>query len=366
MNTMQTSEAFDKIDALLLDQRDQAYANAKLQIAGEAPSKDGQPKEEDFLSVEHGKYPAWVSRTINGLTAGMLIASFLPSAMRLHNIALQLQQRVMQDAFSNHVAAICVVLSAEIGQVIFSLAAAITKSRLQRFGLYIGASICTLIALVGNIIAMENHIGENTFSILETVSPPILVLITAQILKMQMLHSIEQRHFARTRFEEAKRKWKENYDFEFKQWENVYANASENPKWDRVLANSIRNQIRQANKSKKAILRDLTDYDWRELVIRERRAEEWWDLQETKVAKQNDLQRSKSGGKATGEVLNAKASEQEGWFVRECPHCQIELKAKTELGATRSLSAHMKKHVNQQKQLQTSSWDRVSDGSIVQ
>ena len=100
------------------------------------------------------------------------------------------------------------VLSAEIGQVVFSLAlATLGTTRTSRRLLYFSMGMTTLIALVGNIqISLPGH-EHNVFSWLEAIVPPLTVLSTAYVLKGQLLETIEQRHAAERDYQAALAEW---------------------------------------------------------------------------------------------------------------------------------------------------------------
>lgn len=105
---------------------------------------------------------------------------------------------------------IATVLTAEIGQVVFSLALAtlgITPN--ARRLLYASMGIATTIALIGNVqVALPGH-AESPFAWLEAIAPPLLVLSTAFVLKEQMLESIEIRHANERAYQEAMNEWQQ-------------------------------------------------------------------------------------------------------------------------------------------------------------
>ena len=147
----------------------------------------------------------------------MLVSSFLPSAMRLHATALTLNASIMTDEPSRYWASIFTVMMAEIGQVIFSLAAAVNQNKTHARLLNAGAFICLAIAITGNVDAMSKKLWDGTnfggvFAVLETLAPPCLVLITSYVLKGQLLNAIETRHAAHVKFEHAELAWRTHYE----------------------------------------------------------------------------------------------------------------------------------------------------------
>lgn len=336
------NQAINKVNALTQEQRDSAYDAARKRIVG-------QPPQEQSTVVD-GRFPKWVSTTVTGLCMVMLCVAFLPSAMRLNAIAIETNSEIMQHLTSIYLAAVATVMMAEIGQIIFSLAAAINDSRWQRYMLLFGALVCTLIALSGNAVAMGNYAFRNVFAFLETFAPPVLVLIVAQILKTQMLHATEAKHAN-----------KRTYAIALSTWNAAYATANNADAWENVLANALRDALRAANRQSKAVLRDLTNADWRALIIRERNAEEWWKVA-TLEADNAEAQRlaqsyaalvaSQSGTHstgATGEVAAARLTRKGEMYVKECPECKKKFEGDTQRKATNKLVAHMRVHAREQR-----------------
>lgn len=338
--------AVQRINALTQEQRDQAYQQTRHRIAGEPPSKTQNAER---------KYPRWMQGIIVFLCGVMLVAAFIPSAMRLNAIALDINRWTMTHELSLYAAALCVVLMAEVGQVIFSLAATNADGKVERLALWSGSLICLVIALVGNGVAEGEHAWRNALAPLVTFAPPVLVLITANVLKRQMLKAIEHTQTMNAAFEKATHAW-----------QSAYANAHLDASWDRTLANTLKDALRSANKQSKAVLRDLDASDWRTLVMRERSAEEWWDhalpiaLTQSPPIQPPDAitapialsethrpaQRSGSQSTAsTGEAVNAALRMEGDLFVKTCPQCGREFKGETQRSATNRLVAHLKAHV---------------------
>jgi hypothetical protein len=88
-----------------------------------------RPTRDQFTYTTISKYPPAITRLISGLCLVLLLAAFTPSAIRLYVIGSQ----TFGQAVSNHAAKTAVglatVLSAEIGQVVFSLALVQSQGR---------------------------------------------------------------------------------------------------------------------------------------------------------------------------------------------------------------------------------------------
>lgn len=285
-----------RINALTQAQLDAAYEQARTRIAGPQPEPQAEPDKRAFLAQAISRYPRWLSILIYSLCALMLVVAFLPSAMRLYHIGQATVGQTFTDNASVVVAAICIVLMAEVGQIIFSLALAVTVVRWQVVALIVGAFICTLIALTGNAAAVYGSAslinpddppptpaGE-VFKFLETFAPPILVLITAQILKTQLLHAIQDKYAAEQQHAERVEAMRRQYAEAEKQWREAVASAHLTSDWDRTLAVAIFDALRSANAGSKAIIRELSSEERRWLVTRERSGAEWWDASALQVS----------------------------------------------------------------------------------
>lgn len=334
--------AYYRVNALRDDERDAAYERAKQRIAGRKPTQD------EFMMHRVSKYPKQFVIAIVFLSGLMLVAAYLPSAMRIHSVALENYGKVISQAMSMYVAALCIVLMSETGQIVFSLASATTDAdkQKQRIGFTLGAWVCTAIALSGNAVASGDHATQDVFAFLETFAPPVLTLITAEVLKSQMLNTIADRHQARTQYELALEAWKRSV-----------ADAEHDAAWKRTLANVVKDALRDANRRSKAMLRDLTSEDWYALVLRERNAGEWVDAVERRLESarqriavpQSDASAGSRSTGATGEVAAQEVTQEGDVFVIACPHCAKEFEGRTQRHAQMRLTAHMKAHKNEQR-----------------
>ena len=177
------------IKPLTQEQRQNARTLAQQAVVREVGER---PLRENFDHHTASRYPPSVTRLINILCIVLLLAAFTPSAIRLFVIGSE----TFGVAVPNNLVAIAVgiatVLTAEIGQVVFSLALAIlgTTPSARRL-LYASMGVATAIALVGNIqVALPGH-HTSPFAWLEAIAPPLLVLSKAYVLKEQLLESIE-------------------------------------------------------------------------------------------------------------------------------------------------------------------------------
>lgn len=367
MNGQTTTTAFHRVNALTQEQRDAADIEARKRIAGNQPTTTPAPELNAFVRTTQSKYPAWVSNTVTGLSLVMVGAAFIPSAIRLHAIALATNLTATQHVQSAYVSALCTVLLAETGQIAFSVSAAFAKSRLAKVALNAGSIICLAIALSGNASAMGTLALGSVIAFLETFAPPILVVITANILKSQFLNAIAEREAAHVAFIAAHSQWTQTEQQQRDAWQYIYDHAETHSQWEKALVNALRDALRSANRQSKAVLRELTTQDWIALVVRERNAEEWWtqpvslpapripETQRTEedtapVIATNGTQRSGRNSTAlTGDVTAVPTQYDGSVYFKVCPDCGMRVENATERGATNALVAHRKRHVNEER-----------------
>jgi hypothetical protein len=291
----------ENLRPLTQDQR-QAAQRAAHQAA--VRSIGPRPTRDHFSSTTISRYPGSVTRLIAVLCLVLLLAAFTPSAIRLYVIGSQ----TFGQAVSNNVAQIAVglatVLSAEIGQVVFSLALATlgTTSTSRRL-LYASMAMCTAVSLAGNIqIALLGH-EQSVFAWLEAVIPPLVVLSTAYVLKGQILETIEQRHATERAYQTA-----------LADWQAATAEPEQLPQWTQFYANALQDALRKTNARRKETLTSLTQADWRLAVYREMQADLWFaepepsELAITNTLMLNDVPSVRQNGNGTHPKVVAAAS----------------------------------------------------------
>jgi hypothetical protein len=226
-----------------------------------------RPQRDQFNQHAAHRYPQGVTRLISGLCIVLLLAAFTPSAIRLYVIGSQTFGAAVPYELAMIAVGIATVLTAEIGQIVFSLAlATLGTTRSARRLLYTSMGIATAIALIGNIqIALPGHV-ESPFAWLEAIAPPLLVLSTAYVLKEQMLEAIELRHTNERAYQEA-----------LNEWQQATVNPEAHSQWVQFYANALRDSLRKANNRRRELLETLTAADWRALIFRELQADHWYE-----------------------------------------------------------------------------------------
>ncbi len=194
------------IRPLTQEQRQAARQAARQAVVR---SSGPRPVREQFAHHSINKYPPTVTRLISVLCIVLLLAAFTPSAIRLYVIGSQTLGQAVSSSVAMTAVGFATVLSAGVGQVVFSLAlATLGTSRSSRRLLYASMAVSTILALTGNIqIAFPGH-TQSPFTWLEAVAPPQLVLSTAYVLKKeQVLETIEQRHADERAFQVTLAAW---------------------------------------------------------------------------------------------------------------------------------------------------------------
>lgn len=263
-------DTISKVNGLTPEQREQAYTLARLKIAGR------QPQLADFVAANYQRYPKSLVDGLRVIAYIVLFSAFLPSAIRIFKASYDLSAGIIAPETEELtglalagvivIAAMSIVL-AETGQVAFTLWAATVETDGLRRWLWIGAIGCTGFALVANaqIVRPWDRQTEILLAYIETFLPPVLVLIASHVLKAQALHDIESAEKARQAYQKSVKEWTDKRD-----------NAEFSDKWLRVVATALKQAIMDANAKKTAVLREVTDEEWRALVVREMRADGWW------------------------------------------------------------------------------------------
>jgi hypothetical protein len=229
-----------------------------------------KPSREQFTYTTISKYPPAITRLISSLCLILLLAAFTPSAIRLYVIGSQTFGQAVSSRAAMTAVGLATVLSAEVGQVVFSLAlATLGASRSSRRLLYTSMAISTILGLLGNVqISLPGH-TNSPFAWLEAIAPPVLVLSTAYVLKEQVLESIDRRHADERAFQAA-----------LTDWQVTVTDPEDHPQWLQFYANALRDALRKTNKRRQETLTQMTQDDWRVAVTREMEADLWYEQSE--------------------------------------------------------------------------------------
>lgn len=350
-------EQLQRIRPLFQEERQQALQNAKEAVRR---SFGASPKPEQFATRSKSKYPQWFNGLVFALCIVVLIAAFVPSAMRLYHAGHDAYLHGLDSNVANAViAGIAIVLLAETTQLIATLALAMIEANSQRVLLYTTAALATCIAVVGNVFVAQptdpfaNAITwQLVFAWLDAISPPLIVLSVANVLKHLALDAIQQHHASQQAYNEALAKWQAD----------VAKPAEEHPRWQEFYTDALQDAIRRANSNiRRADWHQLDRASWiyllqREMNTRTLHEEVQQSLQKQPEQKQMQApkqpeQSGGGGGNATGEVIQAmqSAKQKQSMFAVQCPVCAETFERDSKVGAARALSAHMKKHRNEER-----------------
>lgn len=325
--------SMEKVNALTEDQRAAALDTARRRIAGK------EPLPADYERSTFSKYPPELARLFRRIGYVVLIAAFIPSAVRMF-IATHETTHYTVEALALLIAAAGVLL-AESGQVAFTLWSSATEERSLRAALWLGALGCTAFALVGNAHVVNPFTQAYVIPYMEAFLPPVLVLIASHVLKTQALHAVEARYAAHEQYVQAQRAWAQAFE-----------DAPAHPRWMHAAANALRDALRAANKRSPAVMRALTDEDWRALILRELAADAWYERTEAAhavraeeshppPAAQRITHSGAGGGVRTGETDGAVRDNGHDAYTGTCPHCGKTFVRDTEKGARNALAAHI-------------------------
>lgn len=260
----------ENLRPLTQDQRQDAREAAHDAITRAVGDK---PARAQFSQHASSVYGVGITRLITVLCVVLLGAAFTPSAIRLYAIGSRTFFQTINNTEAAYLVGLATVLSAETGQVVFSLAlATLGATRPARLILYMSMLASTGIALVGNVqVALPGH-ASSPFAWFEAIMPPVLTLSTAYVLKGQMLQAIAQRHANERAYQDALAAWKA-----------ATRDPEKHPRWSQFYANALRDELRKTNNRRKETLAAMTVADWRLAVGRELQSESWFDGHEEQL-----------------------------------------------------------------------------------
>jgi hypothetical protein len=302
---------FNQLRPLTMEERHQCWERARDLVSGP------RPVLSNYRHSSIAKYPAWLTMVIFVLCLILLVAAFIPSAIRLYDIGSRSFSSSITDIPSKSWAGTAIIFMAEIGQVVFTLARSVLardSSKSDHYLLLFGSVASTFIALVGNTEQSAPWTQASAFAWLEAIIPPLLVLSTSNVLKSQVLDAVRQRH------DDQK-----NYQMAVQAWSLAYNDPEKNNQWLRHYYGSLREAIFVSNnrlKIGKEILPTLTGGDWASLVRRELNFDNWYEevaSQVITIEKPVETSVPVSNSLGSEEQLELQSSSQK--FTATCPHC---------------------------------------------
>lgn len=260
--------------------RDQARARARASIA----RRNGPPPElAQFQHHVGRKYPVRIVALVYVLMMIPLIAFLLLSAMRLFAIGEAMHRstsagQTILGMDQAPIAGLAVVLGAELAQIVFTVSLSVLagERRGAKWAFAVGIVLSTLIALVGNAEYALWNKSFSLFRLLETLAPPIVVLVLGEVLALLWLDAVSAGHEAQRLHQDALYAWTE-----------IDRNPEQHPDWAKVFATALRDLLCQVNDCK---VDDHTPAEWAAAVNVELSAEDWYspELHVTTVNKTAD------------------------------------------------------------------------------
>ncbi len=346
---------------LTYDERMKARTVAAERIAGP------EHKFEDFRDTVVSRFPPWMERLIVILSLILLAAAFVVSAIRIYDVGYTVALDSVPSITSARVIGGSMILLAEIGMVIFSLAFAVLEnSKTSRYILLGGMVIATAIAVSGNVTAAHPPaIGHERFVVswLEALAPPLLVLGTAYVLKERMLEPVKDRQQQTINYREAVQKR-----------EQLLQDPTAVGNWREVYVEALKDQIYRVNgrsSKAKAVRAHLTTAQWAALLHRELDEESKMQAlyaemaqpieqrsapkrkKRPQVAPARPEKTDKSGGDTAVKqappitAVNIVAQPLNGAWVAVCPVCGERYEKPTEHAALQACRGHQRAHMNE-------------------
>jgi hypothetical protein len=228
---------------LSYEQRD----TARLKASTAVRQKLVEPSVPAF-SFAGSKYPGWLVIFTLVLCVVMFIAAFLPSSIRLYDIGYETFYESMNHHDSAVAAGISMVVMAETGAILFTLALAVLSvERQSQAILLFSIGLSTSIALLGNYeAAISGRDGLLYIAYLEALAPPVLTLSTSYILKGVVLNTLAE-------YAERQRRWRD----EMGRYEALMQSPEQHEDFLKIYRRAIWDLLVDTNKGGKMTKADL-------------------------------------------------------------------------------------------------------------
>lgn len=228
-----------------------------------------KPRREQFADISISRYPAWFTRLVAVFMVIVFVAAAMPSLFRLYTAGSEYFRHGIDNAFLGSIVGISTFLLAEFLIILSTISARVYFEGRARFVFVIPICLGLAMALVGNYVVAQ---PTDLFGWLETLSPPFAVLFLAIIGERLVLDAIESRHANERAYQQA-----------LVDWQAANHDPENSPRWRGAYANALKAMLRDVNSkdrgatARKELMGNLTAGDWRVLVIREMRADSWFE-----------------------------------------------------------------------------------------
>lgn len=265
-------------------------------------------------------------------------------------------------------AAFATILTAETGQVVFTLAFAMAQTRSQKAAATIAVMLSMLVSYVANLHVARPDLQGTAWGWVGALVPPTLVFLGSFIIKTDIMHNMTTRRNQRIKAESVALEVKLTREAALQRWLDAYDNAPDSGRWTQTYALTLWEFIKQRNLSIVKALNALSDRDKYWLYEREVNASQWFNRPAPVVSVQTEpdalpstnaprlLQRKPSapgtpgGGRRFTDELAAAVTETEGVWTGVCPVCKKIFDNggqgySTSSAAKGALSAHKRSHI---------------------
>lgn len=284
-----------------LDARDRARRNIRRKM-GAQPTRDQfnsagpRPNRERYADTTISEYPAWVTRAIGGMLIIAFAGAFATSAFSVFSAGRDHYLEAMSGGagieWQAVIVGLAVVLLAE-----FLTIASVLGSRILLHGKRVWQAVMLLPIAAGVVMAVTANAvisrPDGFWPWLVTVTPPVSVVFLSLILEQIALTDIKRRHANERAYQLALKEWQaatRQDDAAFAEamqtWERRVNNPEDAPRWRQTYANALREALQESNSKGRGraerveLMARLSGSDWAALVLREMRAEQWFEVAE--------------------------------------------------------------------------------------
>jgi hypothetical protein len=263
-------EITQALSALDLEQRDEARATA-LQRATEQVAGQ-QPDRKVYMRADVGQWPGWLFGTVIVLLLLVFVSGGFITLVSVFTAGRNEfsqtmpsygQQAEVVGFFTFMLAEFTVVVSVMAWRVLFK-----KEDLFQRIGMVLAVVFGLAVSLTGNWVTKQPH---DWWSLLLTLTPPFMVLVTALIFEALVLQSVRTRHARRKAYEAKLHEWEDKV-------RHIEATEPYRQAWASALKAAIiaNNDKGAGAKARKELMEGLTRAEWSALVWREMQEDDWF------------------------------------------------------------------------------------------
>ncbi len=265
-----------EIQAALLgldgDQRQEARDVARDRVKRAYGKK---PERADFEGHTLSEYPRWLSALIVTGLALIFTVATLASFFNVFTAGRDNFLTVMGDGPGVDIQAIVVGIAVPLLAEFLTIMSAFT-ARVMLKGRRGWQALMLLPMVLGVVVAVtaNAHVTRpgDFFSWLLTLTPPLTAVFIALMAEPLILASLERRHANERAYQEALREWVQ-----------ATAEPEKAAGWRAAYASALREKLIEVNSrgrgktQREEVMATLSRAEWTALVLREMRADEWFD-----------------------------------------------------------------------------------------